>query len=107
MLFWVTAALADRLARCLAVLVPLARRRRTPSEPAAHDLEVYRDQLAELDRDAARGLIGAAEAEEARAEIGRRILKIASEHAAGKPAAARFARARARLPSRPCCRCRW
>ena len=43
----------------------------------SHDLEVYRDQLGEIDRDAARGLIGAAEAEQARAEIGRRILRLA------------------------------
>jgi cytochrome c-type biogenesis protein CcmH len=38
------------------------------------DLAVYRDQLAELDRDAEAGLIGKAEADAARNEISRRIL---------------------------------
>ncbi|MGH7004840.1 MAG: c-type cytochrome biogenesis protein CcmI, partial [Alphaproteobacteria bacterium] len=42
-----------------------------------YDLEVYKDQLAELERDAARGLLGPAEAEAARLEIQRRILAAA------------------------------
>ncbi|TGS96438.1 c-type cytochrome biogenesis protein CcmI, partial [Mesorhizobium sp. M8A.F.Ca.ET.213.01.1.1] len=46
------------------------------SASSDHDLEVYRDQLSELDRDVARGLIQPGEAEEARAEIGRRILRL-------------------------------
>jgi cytochrome c-type biogenesis protein CcmH len=73
MLFWIIAALLT-LGACLAVLLPLTRAKGA-AESGSHDLEVYRDQLAELERDASRGLIGAAEAEEARAEIGRRILK--------------------------------
>lgn len=43
-------------------------------DPAAFDLEVYRDQLRELDRDLARGTIQAAEADAARDEIRRRAL---------------------------------
>ncbi len=78
MLLWLTIALLTAAAS-LAVLVPLASRRGEMAEGAAHDLEVYKDQLAEIDRDAARGLIGASEAEQARAEIGRRILRIAGE----------------------------
>lgn len=74
MLFWVIAALLT-LGASLAVLLPLAGRSASRTADGAHDLEVYRDQLAELDRDAARGLIQPAEAEEARAEIARRILK--------------------------------
>lgn len=74
MLFWVIAALLT-LAASLAVLLPLAGRNQVRAADASHDLEVYRDQLAELDRDAARGLIQASEAEQARAEIARRILK--------------------------------
>ncbi len=42
---------------------------------AAHDVQVYRDQLAELDRDVARGVIGEAEAERARVETSRRLLE--------------------------------
>ena len=74
MLFWVIAALLT-LGASLAVLLPLSRRGPTHAIEGSHDLEVYRDQLAELDRDAERGLIQPAEAEQARAEIARRILK--------------------------------
>ncbi len=42
-----------------------------------YDIAVYKDQLSELERDLARGLISDAEAEAARGEIERRILTIA------------------------------
>ena len=41
------------------------------------DRAIYRDQLQELDRDQARGLIGEAEAQAARNEISRRLLQVA------------------------------
>ena len=41
---------------------------------AAYDLDLYRDQLRELERDKARGVIGETEAERAKVEISRRIL---------------------------------
>lgn len=78
MLFWVIAGLLT-LGASLAVLLPLSGTRRQAAADGAHDLEVYRDQLAELDRDATRGLIQPAEAEQARAEIARRILKADKE----------------------------
>jgi cytochrome c-type biogenesis protein CcmH len=74
MVFWIVAA-ALTLAACMAVLLPLTRARPADDAQASHDIEVYRDQLQELDRDAARGLIDAPQAEQARAEIARRILK--------------------------------
>ena len=40
----------------------------------AHDLRVYRDQLSEVDRDLARGILDTDAAARARAEVGRRIL---------------------------------
>ncbi len=40
----------------------------------AHDLRVYRDQLSEVDRDLARGVLDADSAARARAEVGRRTL---------------------------------
>ena len=56
------------------------------------DLAVYRDQLAELDRDVESGQIGKAEAEAARNEISRRILATqaiaAQEQTADRPAPA-------------------
>jgi cytochrome c-type biogenesis protein CcmH len=86
MLFWVIAALLT-LGASLAVLLPLAGRGKAGAIDGAHDLEVYRDQLAELDRDAARGLIRPSEAGEARAEIARRILKADTAASAATAAA--------------------
>ena len=72
MLLWIIFALLT--AALLAVILrPLA----SPSPPAEEEaaLAVYRDQLAELDREEAAGLIAQAEAESARSEITRRLLK--------------------------------
>lgn len=74
MLFWMLAAVLT-LGACLAVLVPMMRRGPERQADAAHDVEVYRDQLAEIDRDVARGVLSTNDAETARAEIARRILK--------------------------------
>ena len=56
------------------ILWPLLRSPRTTAALGSHDMEVYRDQLAELERDLERGLIDADEAGAARAEIQRRVL---------------------------------
>lgn len=77
MLFWIIAA-ALTLGVCLAVLLPLIGGVRGGPAAGDHDLEVYRDQLAELDLEVTRGLIQPAEAVEARAEVGRRILRLAA-----------------------------
>ncbi len=82
MFFWLTAALLT-LAASTAVLWPFLRAPAAAHEGAGHDIEVYRDQLREVERDASTGLVGAAEAEEARAEIGRRILRLADGRAGG------------------------
>ena len=58
----------------LCVLVPLLRPPETPRPRAEHDVEIYRDQLAELERDRARGLVTDSQLEASRAEIGRRLL---------------------------------
>lgn len=81
MLFWATAALLT-LGAALAVMLPFLRRLPGRVRRAEHDIEVYRDQLSEIERDVGRGLIAPAEAEEARAEIGRRILRIDENAAA-------------------------
>src|SRR5512147_2496794 len=60
------------VAAVFAVLWPLGRRYQ--SQAGGTEASVYRDQLAEIDRDLAGGLIGTAEAEAARIEIGRRLL---------------------------------
>ena len=75
MLFWLISALMTGAA-VLAVLWPLSRVR--AAEPARlADMAVYRDQLAEIDRDRARGLLGAREAEAARVEVSRRLIAAA------------------------------
>ena len=58
------------------LLVPLFFRRRGAAAREAYDLAVYRDQLAEIERDLGRGVLLAADAEAARAEIARRILAL-------------------------------
>ena len=50
------------------------------------DMQVYRDQLAEVERDLARGTLGAEDAERARTEISRRLL--AADRAARQSASA-------------------
>lgn len=73
MLFWILiGVLALAVAGSLAVV--LVRGRREAEHPAAYDLRVYRDQLKEVDRDLARGVIGPEDADRIRAEISRRIL---------------------------------
>lgn len=62
------------LAAIALVILPLMRSNRASATRAAHEIEIYRDQLDEVDRDVARGVIGADEAELARTEIGRRML---------------------------------
>jgi cytochrome c-type biogenesis protein CcmH len=75
-LFWAIAA-----AMALAVAALMARALlRAPRGAGAEvqadnpDLRVYRDQLAEIDRDRSRGVLSPADAETARAEIARRLL---------------------------------
>ena len=55
----------------MAILVPLSRR---PGLAAGGEAAVYRDQIAEIERDRVRGTIGDAEAEAARTEVARRLL---------------------------------
>ncbi|GAA4216774.1 cytochrome c-type biogenesis protein CcmH [Sagittula marina] len=73
MLFWIlTGAVALVVAAGLAFSVIRGKRETGPAE--AFDLQVYRDQLIEIDADAARGKIDPEEAERLRVEISRRLL---------------------------------
>ena len=67
------------------VLWPLARRRDVA--PAGSDMAVYRDQLEEIARDRAAGLIGEPEAEAARIEVSRRLLAAADAEEKSTPRA--------------------
>ncbi len=68
------------------VLAPLVRGRRGATVTEDGDLAVYRDQLSELDRDREAGLVPEAEAEAARAEISRRLLRAARRDEPGEAA---------------------
>ena len=78
MLLWIAFSLMTGAA-VLAVLWPLRTRVNGAASGAEADLAVYRDQLAEIERDRAAGMIGAAEFDAARTEVGRRILRVAGE----------------------------
>ncbi|MCW3781050.1 c-type cytochrome biogenesis protein CcmI [Defluviimonas salinarum] len=91
MLFWIV-SLALSAAVGAALLRSLAQGGQTVSANA--DIGVYRDQLAEVERDLARGVVDAAEAERVRIEISRRILD--SDRSAGP---ARVARGSVALPA--------
>ncbi|MGD9918484.1 MAG: c-type cytochrome biogenesis protein CcmI [Paenirhodobacter sp.] len=75
MLFWILAA---ALVAVIALLFALALMRRHPEEDASsasYDVQVYRDQLAEIEKDAARGVLSPEEAERTKVEIARRMLE--------------------------------
>jgi cytochrome c-type biogenesis protein CcmH len=72
---WIVLALMT-VAAVAAIVWPLLRRRAgVAADP--NDLAVYRDQLAEIERDRATGIIGAGEAEAARVEVSRRLIAAA------------------------------
>ena len=72
MLFWIV---AGTLAALVAALLARPLLARAPSDaPASPDQAIYRDQLAEVDRDLRRKVIAPQEAERARVEIARRLL---------------------------------
>lgn len=85
-LFW---AVAVGLAAFVAlVLIGAFRRVPESSDSGAADMAVYRDQLAEIERDLARGTIGEDEAKRLRAEVGKRVIE-ADRARTAAPVAAR------------------
>lgn len=68
--------MAAGLAAAVALLM-IGALRRAPAtgETVEADLAVYRDQMAEIERDLARGTIGAEEAARLRAEVGKRVIE--------------------------------
>ncbi|KWV58549.1 cytochrome C biogenesis protein [Bradyrhizobium macuxiense] len=83
MTLWFVFALMT-VAAIFAVLWPLSRSR--PAGTGGSEVVVYRDQLAEIDRDMASGIIAAPEAEAARIEISRRLLAAADQSESEGPA---------------------
>ncbi len=73
MMFWAIAAILALVCSGL-IAAALLRGRKHAVPHAAYDLDVYRVQLKDVDKDLARGVITPAEAERVRTEVSRRIL---------------------------------
>jgi cytochrome c-type biogenesis protein CcmH len=82
MTFWIIVAMLS-IGVGTVLGLTLMRGRVGDPPPAAYDLQVYRDQLREVDRDTTRGVIGAEDAERLRAEISRKILAADAQLQAG------------------------
>jgi cytochrome c-type biogenesis protein CcmH len=83
MTLWLILA-AMTAAAVVAVIWPLARQ--ANAARSGSDIAVYRDQLTEIERDLAAGLVGKTEAEAARVEISRRLLAASDAAQAAPPA---------------------
>lgn len=77
-MFWIL-AISIAFAAALLVALPLFRRPAAEAVVPSNDAEVYRDQLAEIDTDAKSGLIDSEAAQQARAEIARRLIAASGE----------------------------
>ena len=75
---WIAMAVLAAAAS-LSVLVPLYRSSSDRRSERAQALAIYRDQLGEVDRDVDRGVIAKGEAEAARTEIARRLIRAGDE----------------------------
>jgi cytochrome c-type biogenesis protein CcmH len=85
MTFWLAATLMS-LAVGAAMAFALFRRDRSGRADTAEDIDVYRDQLSEIERDVARGVLSAEEAEPVKVEVSRRILAADRKAREGTPA---------------------
>lgn len=98
-MIWVVFALMAGFA-AVCVLWPLSRDR-TRRARSETDAAFYRMQLAEVERDTARGLLAASEAQSAKAEVARRFIAASDERDSDAvtppPAASRFHRVAAAL----------
>jgi cytochrome c-type biogenesis protein CcmH len=82
MAFWIISVALAMLAALWIVRVMLIQRRTaaSPVAVAEGDMMVYRDQLAEIGRDLARGVVAAPEAQRLRTEVERRLLEADRAH---------------------------
>lgn len=73
MLFWIITGVLT-LAVAATLVLALARGKADARPAAAYDLDIYRDQLKDVDRDVARGVLASEDAARVRTEVSRRIL---------------------------------
>ncbi len=97
MVFWILVA-GLAAAVTLAVTRPLARPFAREAARSEADIAVYKDQLKELAADEGRGTLAHGEAESARAEIARRLLRATQDSAKSRTSASAVARNRYLLP---------
>jgi cytochrome c-type biogenesis protein CcmH len=90
-MIWIFLALMTAAA-VFAVLWPLLRKPDGAAALGGSDVAVYRDQLEEIERDCATGIIAAPEAEAARIEVSRRLIAAADAAGIAEPAPGRAAR---------------
>ncbi len=98
--FWIAAGGMGLAILALFVLA-LIRARAEIASASEYDLKVYRDQLAEIDRDLARGTLPADEADRQRTEVSRRLLEADRARSAGDTSR-QHARHRHRRHPDPC-----
>jgi cytochrome c-type biogenesis protein CcmH len=85
--FWAVAALLTLVSLGI-VFAPLMRGGARSGRRASYDMQVYRDQLREIEADVGRGVLTADEAAATRAEVARRLLAAADAEAAETAAGA-------------------
>ena len=95
MVIWII-LLAMTAAAVMAVLWPLSRHRAVSAQ-VDPDTQFYREQIAEIERDRARGVLMPDEAEAAKAEAGRRLLRATGGRGNGFAASRQESPGRARL----------
>ena len=81
MIFWIT-TIALSLLAILWIVLPVLRGGQAAADRSSYDIQVYKDQLKEVERDLARGVITDAEATASRTEISRRLLGAADKASA-------------------------
>ena len=89
MLFWI---IVVAIAAVVAIMLLLPLWRSAPAvQEDRNDMTIYKDQLAEVERDLARGVLNAEEAERTRTEIARRLLAADQAEQSATPKAPRTA----------------
>jgi len=86
MVFWIPVGLVTAMAIIWTIYPLLRREKSAPAARASYDMQVFKDQLAEIDTDENRGTITEAEAKRVRTEVSRRLLAAASAEEVEAPA---------------------
>lgn len=77
MVFWIPVGLATVITLIWTLYPLLKREKDTPAARSSYDMQVFKDQLTEIESDEQRGVITEAEAQRVRVEVSRRLLAAA------------------------------